>query len=101
MVPRNAGRVARKRALDDWAIFSEALGAELQRLRLARGLSQEDVAYAAGLSRYTYQKLEKGESQPGTPANPSLRNVMALAQALDVPLEALLPQERPDLSAGR
>lgn len=64
-------------------------------------MSQEDVAYAAGLSRYTYQKLEKGESQPGTPANPSLRNVMALAQVLEVPLERLLPKEPPDLGAGR
>ena len=52
----------------------------MQRLREARGLSQERVAYDSGMSRYTYQKFEKGESMPGTPANPSLRNVMAIAR---------------------
>jgi transcriptional regulator with XRE-family HTH domain len=85
---------------DDWRAFAVVLGVELHRVRIARRLTQEDLAYAAGLSRYTYQKLEKGESRPGTPANPSLRNVIALAQVLDVSLEDLvrldgLPSHRP------
>lgn len=75
------------------------LGLNLQRLRIERGLSQEQLAYAAGLSRYTYQKFEKGQSMPGTPANPSLRNVMALAQVLGVSLDKLVPQPWPDLRA--
>ncbi len=31
------------------------------------------MAYRAGLTRYTYQKYEKGESRPGHPANPTLQ----------------------------
>ena len=37
---------------------------------------------------------------PGTPANPGLHNIMAIAQVLDVTLEQLLPQPWPDLRAG-
>jgi len=70
-------------------------------VRIARELSQEQVAYAAGLARYTFQKFEKGESMPGTPANPSLRNIMAIAQVLDVRLDDLLPGTWPDLQVGR
>lgn len=71
LVPRT------RKAPDDWADFAAALGVQLHRFRVERGLSQEQLAYAAGLSRYTYQKFEAGQSAPGTPANPSLRNVMA------------------------
>ncbi len=84
----------------DWNRYAVEFGHSLKRLRNARGLSQEQLAYAAGLSRYTYQKFEKGESMPGAPANPSLRNVMALAQVLQVPLDDLLPTPWPDLRAG-
>jgi transcriptional regulator with XRE-family HTH domain len=82
-----------------WADFAKALGLNLSRQRVARGLSQEQVAYAAGLSRYTYQKFEKGESMPGAPANPSLRNIMAIAQVLGVSLDELVPKDWPDLRA--
>lgn len=82
-----------------WNDYVKELGLNLQRLRLERNLSQERVAYDAGLSRYTYQKFEKGESMPGTPANPSLRNVMAIAQVLGVSLQKLLPSPWPDLRA--
>ncbi|WP_368497174.1 helix-turn-helix domain-containing protein [Herbiconiux sp. A18JL235] len=82
-----------------WPDFARELGHSLERHRHARGLSQEAVAYAAGLSRYTYQKFERGESMPGTPANPSLRNIMALAQVLEVTLDELLPHNWPDLRA--
>lgn len=80
-----------------WDRFAAELGMNLQRLRAEAGLSQEHVAYAAGLSRYTYQKYEKGESRPGTGANPSLRSILAIAQALEVDLATVLPQDLPDL----
>ena len=32
----------------------------------------------AGISAYTYQKFEKGESKPGTPMNPRLFTLIAL-----------------------
>lgn len=91
--------MTRQRPRGEWAHFAVELGANLQRARLERGLSQEDLAYAAGLSRYTYQKFEKGESSPGSPANPSLRNVMAIAQVLGLTLDELIPREWPDLRA--
>ncbi|WP_094666986.1 helix-turn-helix domain-containing protein [Bifidobacterium myosotis] len=80
-----------------WSRYAQELGLNMQRLRIARDFSQEHVAYKAGLSRYTYQKFEKGESMPGTPANPSLRNIMAIAQVLGVTLDELLPEPWPDL----
>ena len=93
--------MARNHRTASWPEFARELGTNLQRLRIVKGLSQEQVAYAAGLSRYTYQKFEKGESMPGTPANPSLKNVLALAQVLEVELDELLPTSWPDLRAGR
>ncbi|MGV1034077.1 MAG: helix-turn-helix transcriptional regulator [Microbacteriaceae bacterium] len=88
------------RASAEWDRYAVELGHSLKRIRNDRGLSQEQLAYAAGLSRYTYQKFEKGESMPGTPANPSLRNMMALAQVLNITLDELLPSQWPDLRAG-
>ena len=68
----------------DWWEFARALGVKLQRARLAKGMSQAAVAHAAGISTFTYQKFEKGESKPGTPMNPRLRTLLALAETLDV-----------------
>lgn len=81
------------------AEFSRELGLNIQRLRLERGLSQERLAHLAGLSAYTLQKFEKGESKPGTPMNPRLFTLLALAQVLDIDIEQLLPAARPDLRA--
>ena len=68
----------------DWWEFARALGVKLQRARLTKGMSQEAVAHAAGISTFTYQKFEKGESKPGTPMNPRLRTLLALAETLEV-----------------
>ena len=73
-----------------WWDFARALGVKLQRARLAKGMSQEAVAHAAGISTFTYQKFEKGESKPGTPMNPRLRTLFALAGALEVGVGELL-----------
>ncbi|MBA4246966.1 MAG: XRE family transcriptional regulator [Microbacterium sp.] len=80
---------------EDWASYAAELGQRLNRARVAGGLSQEDVAYGAGLSRYTYQKFEKGESRPGTPSNPHLRTLLAIAGALGIPPSELLPEWNP------
>ena len=80
-----------------WSDYAGRLATNLQRLRHERGLSQEDVAYRSGLTRYTYQKYEKGESKPGTPANPMIRTLLAMSQALDVELTEILPPDAPDL----
>lgn len=73
--------------------YARALGIKLQRLRLDRGLSQERLAHMAGISAYTYQKFEKGESRPDTPMNPRLFTLLALAQSLGVPVVDLLPED--------
>lgn len=82
-----------------WAAYARELGINIQRERIKQGLTQEQLAYTANISRFSYQQLEKGESRPGTPANPSLKNIMALAQVLKVPLTELLPDNCPDLTA--
>ncbi|HWL76506.1 helix-turn-helix transcriptional regulator [Microbacterium sp.] len=81
----------------EWSDYVKRLATNLRRTRDRAGLSQEDVAYRAGLTRYTYQKYEKGESRPGSAANPTLRTVLTLSQVLGVPLSELIPDEVPDL----
>jgi transcriptional regulator with XRE-family HTH domain len=91
--------VAKRTAGNDeaWRAYAAELATNIRRIRIARNLSQEDVAYRAGLTRYTYQKYEKGESKPGSGANPTLRTLLALAQVLDASLNEILPAEAPDL----
>lgn len=83
----------------EWSAYSQRFATSLRSARERAGLSQEDVAYRAGLTRYTYQKYEKGESRPGSPANPTLRTLLVLAQVLDSPLASLIPADVPDLRA--
>lgn len=80
-----------------WKAYSHRFAVSLRSARDRAGLSQEDVAYRSGLTRYTYQKYEKGESRPGSPANPTLRTLLALSQVLGTPLSELIPNEAPDL----
>lgn len=82
-----------------WQAYSRRLATSLRSAREHAGLSQEDVAYRAGLTRYTYQKYEKGESRPGSPANPTLRTLLAISQVLGTPLASLIPDHAPDLRA--
>lgn len=85
---------------DPWNSYVREIGLTLQRARTSTGFSQEQVAAAAGIAAYTYRKLEKGESNPGTPANPRLRTLVALAEVLGVRLTDLLPPEAPAVQAG-
>ena len=63
-------------------------GKHVQRLRKERKLSRRTLAERAGLSETTLARLERGE----IPA--SLCVLRKLAQALDLPLKALLPPVR-------
>ena len=85
---QDVARMATPQLLDDLARTSLSL--RLQRARIAKGLSQEALAHAAGISTYTYQKFEKGESRPGTPMNARLRTLIALAAALAIQVEKLV-----------
>ena len=70
--------------------FTTQLATRLKVLRSERSLSRERVAYAAGISAYTYQKFEKGESRPGEPLNPRLSTLLALADAFEIDITELL-----------
>lgn len=93
--------MATGRSANEWDAYVRELGIRLQRARKERSLSQERVAHAAGISAFTYRKLEKGESNPGTPANPRLRTLVALAEILGVRVTDLLPEELPGVAEGR
>ncbi len=80
-----------------WSLYSRRLGRNLAARRQVAGVSQEKLAHRAGISTFTYRKLENGESNPGTPANPRLRTLVMIARALEIPLAELLPEESPDL----
>ena len=69
----------------------QAFAANLRRLRHARGISQEDLAYEADVNRTYLSKLEKGVSYPG------LEIIAKLAEALGVePAELLMRPEKSD-----
>ena len=59
-------------------------GARLREVRVERGLSQEDLAFAAKLHRTYVGGIERGER------NPSLVNVVRLARALGMTPSELL-----------
>ncbi len=62
----------------------EAIGQNLRRLRGARGLTQGDLAEAAGLSRPGYRAIENNESVP------RVDTLQALADALELGIEDLV-----------
>jgi Zn-dependent peptidase ImmA (M78 family)/DNA-binding XRE family transcriptional regulator len=62
----------------------ETIGANLRRLRSARGATQEDLAEAAGITRVAYRNLETGASLPRT------ETLQALARALEVGIQDLV-----------
>lgn len=73
--------------------MSAALGAYLREARLTAGLSQEAVAYRAGISRNQVQLIEAGLSSRadgGKPWNPHLSTLVAMCAALDVPVGPLV-----------
>lgn len=57
--------------------------------REARGLSQEDLAAAAGLSPGYLSRMERGER------NVSLKNLAKISEALKVPARDLVPEDAP------
>lgn len=61
------------------------LAPNLRRLRAHRGLTQEEVARAVGISRVAYRDLEAGQVQ-----NPKSSTLLNLAKAYQVGIEELL-----------
>jgi transcriptional regulator with XRE-family HTH domain len=87
--------VSRQRRRPSWEEFGRDIGVRLQRAREKRGLSQERTAHLAGIASYTYQKLEKGESRPGSPLNPRLSTLVSLCEVLELSLTDLVPEVTP------
>jgi transcriptional regulator with XRE-family HTH domain len=61
-----------------------ALGMTIRECRIAKAWSQEELAHQAGLHRTYIGAVERGER------NITVRNLWALADALDVTADALL-----------
>lgn len=65
------------------------IGELLRAARVARGLSQEEVAEAANLATFTYASLERGHTLPGIDINPTLDTLIRAATVLEVDLRDL------------
>ncbi len=65
----------------------EKFGQKVRQLREAKGLSQEKLAFQAGIHRTYLGGIERGER------NPSLRNIAVIAKALGVTIADLFQFE--------
>lgn len=63
--------------------IDKQFGEKVRKLRLARNLSQEELAFKTGVHRTYLGSIERGER------NPSLKNITAIAKALNVTLAQL------------
>lgn len=86
--------------LTDDAVVAE-LGSRLERHRIARNLTQQQLADQAGVSRPTVQRLESGQSVQLTSLVRVLRRLELLGaldslipQAVDRPVEQLARERR-------
>jgi DNA-binding XRE family transcriptional regulator len=77
------------------AAEAKKLGADLARLRIARGMKQDQAALRAGLSRNTAYRLEKGD--PGIAMGQILRYLEAIVPGKT--LLELLSETDPALAA--
>jgi transcriptional regulator with XRE-family HTH domain len=64
--------------------ITAAFGRTLRRLRLAQGLTQEQLGFEASLRRTYISSLELGEKDP------SLRTISKLSLAFDIPISKLM-----------
>ena len=63
-----------------------AFGKALRKLRLANGLTQEQLGFEAGLRRTHISSLELGEKEP------SLKTIQKLSTAFGLPLSKLITE---------
>ena len=63
--------------------IEKQFGEKVRKLRLARNLSQEELAFKAGVHRTYLGSIERGER------NPSLKNIAAIARALGIDISDL------------
>jgi len=63
--------------------IQKQFGKRVRKLRVEKGLSQEELAFKIGIHRTYIGGIERGER------NPSLKNIAAIAKALQVTLSKL------------
>jgi transcriptional regulator with XRE-family HTH domain len=63
-----------------------AFGRAIKRFRAERGISQEQLGFDSGLHRTYVGGIERGER------NPSLANIIRIAEALGVPASELIAE---------
>lgn len=86
---------------EDFVERARVFGAKVRQARLRKGLTQEQLAEAVGMSRTQIQNIEYNANntrrRPGhpQPANPKLDTVYDLARALNVEVSYLVDPERP------
>jgi len=68
-------------------MIEKQFGQRVRKLRLARKVSQEQLAFKASMHRTYLGGIERGER------NPSLKNIAAIADALGITLSALFSFE--------
>jgi transcriptional regulator with XRE-family HTH domain len=67
----------------------QSFGARVRELRMAAGMTQEDLAERCGLFRTYMSRIETGR------ANPTLTMIDALAASLGVPITTLFERDPP------
>ena len=68
--------------------IEKRFGERVRKLRQTKGLSQEELAFRAKMHRTYLGGIERGER------NPALKNIAAIAKALDVSLSELFSYDR-------
>ncbi|TAK77159.1 MAG: XRE family transcriptional regulator [Aquabacterium sp.] len=65
-----------------------ALGDAIRRVRLERGVSQEELAHQSEIDRSYMSSIERGQQNPG------IVSILRIAQALDTTLTELAAEAR-------
>jgi transcriptional regulator with XRE-family HTH domain len=65
-----------------------ALGAAIRRVRLDRGMSQEELAHQCGIDRAYMSSIERGQQNPG------IASIIGVARALELTAGQLMAAAR-------
>lgn len=85
----------------EWMAYVREIGDNFHRIRMEKGLRQEAVAYEAGLSRATIQRVENPNERVEASTNPTLVTLVSLCRVLEVDIFDVLPRRPlPDPQAG-
>jgi transcriptional regulator with XRE-family HTH domain len=71
-------------------VSSKIVSKNVKKFRQRAGLSQDQMARKAGIPYSTYLKIENG-----TTPNPSIQNVLNIADALEISLDELVGRKPP------